>query len=53
MVEGERKLDATTEAWFKNQPTWLVVSLLKCEKCGLFYKDSLGHKCEVELEEAK
>lgn len=20
----------------------------KCEKCGLFYKPSLGHKCKVK-----
>ena len=49
----KRKLDAVTEAWFKKQPKWMVASLLKCEKCGLLYKDSLGHKCEAEVEVAE
>ena len=42
----KRKLDPATEAWFKQQPKWTRVSLLKCEKCGCYYKDSLGHTCE-------
>ena len=40
------ELDATTKAWFEQQPKRTVTTLLKCEKCGLFYKPSLGHKCE-------
>ena len=41
------RFDKETEEWFKHRPG-MVTTLVKCEKCGLFYKASLGHKCEVE-----
>lgn len=40
--------DGETEKWFTrnffNQTT-----VMKCEKCGLFFKPSLGHKCKMEV----
>ncbi len=44
------KLDPATKAWFRTQPPWMVTTLVECEKCGLFYKASLGHKCKKEAE---
>ena len=38
------KYDETTEKWFKQHPD-VVSTVMRCEKCGLFYKPSLGHKC--------
>lgn len=39
--------DEGTKTWFskniENQTT-----VCKCDKCGLFYKQSLGHKCKKE-----
>lgn len=37
--------DARTTAWFKLQPKGHVTTLMKCERCGLMYKSSLGHEC--------
>ena len=46
------KIDKATKKWFKSQPIGTVTTLAKCEKCGLFYKPSLGHKCKLkEMEE--
>lgn len=42
----ELKYDAETEAWFKTKPAWYVTTVSICEKCGLAYKPSLGHKKE-------
>ena len=36
--------DARTTAWFKLQPKGHVTTLMKCERCGLMYKSSLGHE---------
>lgn len=47
MAEEKVKLDAATKKWFENQPVWIVTTLSKCEKCGLYYKDALGHKCKA------
>lgn len=37
--------DPVTAAWCKEHPL-VHTTLVRCEKCGLFYKDSLGHKCK-------
>lgn len=42
----ELKYDAETEAWFKNKPKWTVTTVCICEKCGLAYKPSIGHKAK-------
>lgn len=46
----EIKLDAATKKWFESKPIIerfnTETTLAKCEKCGLFYKPSLGHKCK-------
>lgn len=45
--------DPETEAWFKTKPKWFVTTLCICEKCGLAYKASIGHKpenCRVKEE---
>ena len=43
------KFDANTSKWFREQQyrgitAQTTVNL--CEKCGLFYKPSLSHKCK-------
>lgn len=46
-AEMKVKYDRQTKAWFwshKNQQTTVCM----CDKCGLFYKPSLGHKCKVK-----
>ena len=37
--------DKETEKWFKNHPD-AQTTVMQCDKCGLFYKPSLGHKCK-------
>ena len=51
MAKVKVKMDAATKEWFKNRPAWEVTTVQKCEKCGLFYKPELGHKCEKEVSE--
>ena len=50
MKNEKIKYDEQTKKWFAknffNQTT-----VMKCEKCGLFFKPSLGHKCKKEAEE--
>lgn len=49
-VERMIKYDSSTNKWFKNHIGYQT-TVCKCEKCKLFYKPSLGHKCkEVESE---
>ena len=44
---NQPKFDRKTEEWFAKQPEWMVATCRQCEGCGLFYKSSLGHECEV------
>ena len=37
--------DRATKAWF-NSHICQQTTVCRCEKCGLFYKPSLGHKCK-------
>lgn len=39
------KYDTETEKWLKKNIIQQT-TVMKCEKCGLYYKPSLGHKCE-------
>ena len=41
------KYDKDTEEWFKNHKG-SQITVAYCDKCGLFYKTSLGHKCKVK-----
>lgn len=38
------KYDMDTKKWFRKNP-FLQTTVEKCDKCGLFYKPILGHKC--------
>lgn len=39
------KYDKPTLRWFEQQ-IGVQTTVCKCDNCGLFYKPSLGHKCE-------
>lgn len=44
------KCDQETQRWLdKNIAQQTTV--MKCEKCGLFFKPSLGHKCRKDEQE--
>lgn len=40
------KYDSKTAKWFHEHPL-LETTVIRCELCGLFYKPSLGHSCNV------
>ena len=40
-------MDKATNEWFIKHPD-ARTTVTQCEKCGLWYKPDLGHKCEVE-----
>ena len=44
------RFDAETRKWFDKLPipTRMIIqtTVTQCEKCGLWYKPSLGHKCK-------
>ena len=40
------KYDKATKDWFSNH-IGQQTTVCKYEKCGLFYKPSLGHKCKA------
>lgn len=45
---GDRiKTDKATDEWFKRNPG-ARTTVTVCNKCGLWYKPDLGHKCEVK-----
>lgn len=39
------QFDAETRKWFKNN-LGAQTTVMKCERCGLYYKPSLRHKCK-------
>lgn len=39
------KYDEETQRWLKKNPAQQTTVMI-CEKCGLFFKPSLGHKCK-------
>lgn len=41
------KFDKETQRWFEKNPAQQT-TVRMCEKCGLFFKPSLGHKCKME-----
>lgn len=41
------KFDAATRKWFSTRPG-AQTTVMCCEKCGLWYKPMLGHKCKVK-----
>lgn len=49
-MRGVKKLervhcDPCTAAWI-DQHVGVQTTMVKCKKCGLYYKPSLGHKCK-------
>ena len=44
---GKEVFDKETRKWFERTKA-PATTVVKCERCGLFYKASLGHKCEVK-----
>jgi hypothetical protein len=45
------RFDLETSKWFKNH-IGAQTTVMQCERCGLYYKPSLGHKashCKVRL----
>lgn len=38
------KYDKKTSEWFRKH-VGTETTVCQCDKCGLFYKPSLGHKC--------
>lgn len=47
------KFDRQTKKWFEKRTFLQETTVCKCEKCGLYYKPSLGHKCKDKLKEEK
>lgn len=43
------KYDKETKKWFSRN-IGQQTTVCKCGKCGLFYKPSLGHKCNLTKE---
>lgn len=41
------KYDKATKTWF-NSHIGQQTTVCRCEKCGLFYKPSLEHKCKAK-----
>lgn len=41
------KFDKITRKWFHEHPE-KQTTLCKCEKCGLFYKPILDHRCRAK-----
>lgn len=42
--------DAETKKWFEQHP-FAQTTVMQCERCGLYFKPSLGHKlgdCKVK-----
>ena len=39
--------DRATKAWFSSH-IGQQTTVCRCERCGLFFKPSLGHKCKKE-----
>ena len=44
------KCDAQTRKWCLMHP-FTETTIVKCDKCGLYYKPSLGHKCKMAKKE--
>ena len=39
------QVDSRTKKWLREHPG-IQTTVRQCEKCGLHYKPSLGHKCK-------
>lgn len=51
MKNDRIKLDENTKNWFKSHPD-AVTTVRQCDKCGLYYKSSLRHKCKESVRDA-
>ena len=43
-MQNKSIYDKATQSWFSLHPC-SETTVMKCSKCGLLYKPSLGHKC--------
>ena len=43
------RFDEATRKWFKSNP-FAQTTVMRCEKCGLYFKPCLGHKCKLKGE---
>ena len=41
--------DQETEKWFQSHLT-AETTVMQCDRCGLFFKPSLGHKCRKDTD---
>lgn len=41
------EFDKATREWFESRPD-VQTTVMRCDGCGLYFKPSLGHKCEVK-----
>lgn len=41
------KFDSETKKWFQRHPL-AQTTVMCCERCGLYYKPNLGHRCKKE-----
>ena len=39
--------DAATTKWFKEHP-FHQTTVVQCDRCGLYFKPILGHKCKLD-----
>ena len=42
MVTEKVEFDRATKGWFRHNPG-AQTTVMKCERCGLYFKPSLGH----------
>lgn len=47
MKTNRIQFDSTTKKWFEAHRD-AVTTIRRCDKCGLYYKSSLGHKCKED-----
>lgn len=47
VIDMSEVYDRATKAWFSSH-ICQQTTVCRCEKCGLFYKPSLGHKCKAK-----
>ena len=45
-VCGNCIYDKSTSEWFRKNKE-REITVCRCERCGLFYKPSLGHECKI------
>ena len=46
---GAVEYDKETQKWFNMHRIDTQTTVCRCDKCGLYYKPSLGHKCKEQM----